>query len=194
MDKAEVILRFKNTFGKTMIAELTSLAKDPRIPLECLHALCYDRSNDQIAFRAAWVLEYIAAHDTARFAPILSQLISLLSKLENRSCQRHFTKILMWITHPKSPDVYQQILHEADKDELVEVVFSWLIDPRTPVAIQVNCLDILHPLSQHADWIPDELEKQIHYLLLNGSPAMQSRGRRVLKKIRRAKNGVGDRY
>lgn len=188
MEKTEVIRLFEPTFGKTMIAELTALARNAEVPVERLHDLCYDRSNDQIAFRSAWVLEYIATHDEKRFSPLLPTFMYGLPQLQNRSCQRHFTKILMWITNPKSPETYRNFLLQADKDNLVEVVFGWLIDPDTPVAVQVNCLDIVLQLAGHADWIPEELEKQTHYLLRTGSPAMQSRGKRVLEKLKKIKN------
>ncbi len=187
MDKQDVIRRFDTTFGKTMIAELTAVANDPAISLEQLHELCYDRSNDQLAFRSAWVLEYIAVNDENRFVLILPALMASLPSLENRSCQRHFTKILMWMTDAKAPASYREFLHTADKDALVEVVFGWLIDPDTPVAVQVNCLDILFHLCSHADWIAEELETQTRHLLQNGSAAMQSRGKRVLKKLKRVR-------
>lgn len=66
----------------------------------------------------------------------------------------------------------------------MEVVFGWLIDPDTPVAVQVNCLDILLNLCSHADWIAEELGTQTRHLLRRGSAAMQSRGKRVLAKLK----------
>lgn len=187
MEKQAIIRRFDTTFGKTMIAELIALAEDPAIPAAQLLELCYDRSNAQIAFRAAWILEYLAVHDESRLLPVLPAFLVRLPEQENRSCQRHFTKILMWITDPKTPESYREFLRTADKDSLVEVVFGWLIDPDTPVAVQVNCLDILFHLCSHADWIAEELETQTRHLLQNGSAAMQSRGKRVLKKLKRVR-------
>lgn len=188
MDKQDLLQRFEPTFGKTMIAELTALASDPDIPTERLLALCYDRSNAQIAFRSAWALEHIAVHSAERLLPILPAFVAGLSRQENRSCQRHFTKILMWITAPKAPQPYREFMQTADKDLLVEVVFGWLIDPDTPVAVQANCLDILLQLCSHAEWIAEELERQTRHLLRDGSAAMQSRGKRVLEKLKRLRN------
>lgn len=188
MDKQKLIARFETTFGKTMIAELTALAEDPAIPVERLLELCYDRSNAQIAFRAAWILEHVAVHDESRLLPSLPVFLARLPQQENRSCQRHFTKILMWITDAKAPASYREFLRTADKDQVVEVVFGWLIDPDTPVAVQVNCLDILLHLCGHAEWIAEELETQTRYLLQNGSAAMQSRGKRVLRRLKRLRS------
>lgn len=187
MEKQAIIRRFDTTFGKTMIAELTAVAQDPSIPVEGLLALCYDQSRPQIAFRSAWVLEHIAVHDEGRFLPLLPRFLADLPHQRNHSCQRHFTKILMWVTDAKTVNSYQEFMITADKDQLVEVVFGWLIDTETPVAVQVNCLDILFHLCHHADWIAEELETQTRHLLQNGSAAMQSRGKRVLKKLKRVR-------
>jgi len=187
MEKQTIIQRFEPTFGKTMIAALTALAQDPDISAEGLLALCYDPPRPQIAFRSAWILEYMAVHDERRFLMLLPQFLAGLPHQENRSCQRHFTKILMRITDPKAPDPYREFMFRANKDELVEVVFGWLIDPDTPVAVQVNCLDILLNLCSHADWIAEELETQTRHLLRRGSAAMQSRGKRVLAQLKELK-------
>lgn len=68
---------------------------------------------------------------------------------------------------------------------LVTAVFEWLIDPSTPVAVLANCMDILYAFSGEFDWIREELGYQLVILMDRGSPALNSRGKRVFKKLNR---------
>ena len=166
--------------------DLRLLGDDPGVPVAELHALCYDTKHPQLAFRAAWLLEYIAVHHPNRFIPVADAFLAQLSNQENRSCQRHFTNILIRLTHPKAHQGYRDALLSADREQLVETVFHWLIDPDTPVAIQANCMEVLLHLSNEFEWIKDELKQQIEFLLRDGSPAIQSRGKKVLAALGRS--------
>lgn len=164
---------------------MVAIAEDTTIPLSLLHELCYDKRDDSVAFRAAWILEYIATHCPTRFTAVFSGFMARLSEQRNPSCQRHFTKILMLITSGKAPEPYRDAYAGIDREQAVETVFSWLIDPGTPVAVQVNCMDILFNMSGEFAWISEELKQQIDFFLRDGSHAVQSRGRKILDKLRK---------
>ena len=146
------------------------------------------KEHPSVAFRAAWVLEEVAYTFPDSFVPYLKPFVAHLHEQQNLSCQRHFTKILMRCTNPKTGIGYRaawQVI--PDREQVVETIFDWLISPRTPVAVQVNCLDVLLHLQAEFDWIKEELQAQVEYLLLDGSAAMQSRGKRVLNKVSKKK-------
>ncbi|SKB45894.1 hypothetical protein SAMN05660226_01442 [Parapedobacter luteus] len=164
---------------------LVALAEDDTLSVETLHDICYDRKHGTIAFRAAWVLEYIATYHPKRFMPVLDTFMSRLPEQQNHSCQRHFTKIVMHITHPNAPTLYQEARSTINGERLVETAFGWLIDPRTPVAVQVNCMDILFNMRNEFEWIADELVQQTTFLMKDGSAAIQSRGKKILATLRR---------
>lgn len=187
MNQPTLFDQFVAKKAKMSMPNLAKLAADPAIPATRWHALCYDQPDASIAFRAAWVLEYIAAHYPQRFMPVFTDFLSRLPAQGNPSCQRHFTKILMMITHPKAPDRYRDTYLCADREHVVETVFGWLIDPQTPVAVQVNCMDILFNMIREFAWITDELKQQTEFFLRDGSAAMQSRGRKILAKLNKIK-------
>ncbi len=110
-------------------------------------------------------------------------LSMLIACKKNRSCQRHFTKIMANVTATKNKVSYSLIVKTDAFEHVVETTFAWLIDEKTPVAVQANCLDILYNLSEQYGWIKDELASQTEFLLRNGSAAMQSRGKRILRKL-----------
>lgn len=184
MDKQTLSTRLTvSTTNKVILPDLVALGGDSHVSATQLHELCYNERNSRLAFRAAWVLEYIAAHHPDRFMPVFGEFVARFPLQQNQSCQRHFTKILMEITQPKAPESYRQAFMQVDRELLVETVFGWLIDTRTPVAVQANCIEILCYLSVEFDWIKDELVPQIRFLMRDGSAAIQSRGRKILHQL-----------
>lgn len=171
------------------VPDLRSLGEDPSVPMAELHDLCYDELKPTLAFRSAWLLEYIAIYHPDRFARMADSFLSKFSSQRNPSCQRHFTNILRRLTHPRAPKPYSGVLQSTDREQLVETIFNWLIDPRTPVAVQANCMDVLLHMSSEFVWVQDELKLQIEFLLRDGSPAIQSRGKKVLEKLSRLRSG-----
>src|SRR5690606_18388588 len=169
------------------VPQLRALGADPLVPIAELHDLCYDEAHPMLAFRAAWLLEYIAVHHPDRFVRVADTFMFRLSDQKNPSCQRHFTNILRRLTHRRAPTLYHAVLQSTDREQLVETIFSWFIDPCTPVAVQANCMDVLLDLSSEFEWIRDELKQQIEFLLRDGSAAIQSRGKKVLEKLARVK-------
>ncbi|MCP2043936.1 hypothetical protein [Pontibacter sp. HSC-36F09] len=170
--------------SKAQVQHLAAQANSGKLPVADLLRLCYTQHKPAVAFRAAWVLEEVAHTYPEQFVPHLPDFVSQLSAQHNLSCQRHFTKILMCCANPKARPIYSTAWSAIPEHEaVVETMFEWLIDPRTPVAVKVNCLDVLAYLQDEFPWIKDELKAQIEFLLKDGSPAMLSRGKRLLKRF-----------
>lgn len=178
MTKVECLPYLKNKIGKKTVQHLAQSACDDVDALNDLIDLSF-YPDPQIAFRATWILEYAFTFNRDSFVVCLPEFLNAYLKQNNNSCRRQYTKILMGLSEKGS-----NYLEEYDLSELVEVTFEWLIDPETPVAVQVNCLDILFNLSNRYDWIEDELKAQIVFLLKDGTAAMQSRGKNLLKKMK----------
>lgn len=134
----------------------------------------------KIAFHAAWVLEYLIYSDPERFKNVYENFLSVYLVQKNLSCQRHFTKILMLLTE----SLNRHLLETIDLEKLTERTFELLIDPLTPVAVKANCMDILFNMREVFPWITEELKEQVIFLLKNGTPAIQSRGKHILKRLK----------
>ncbi|QIH33927.1 hypothetical protein [Sphingobacterium sp. DR205] len=132
-----------------------------------------------LSFRAAWVFETIVLKDTALLQGLLPQFFENLKKQKNWSCLRSYSKILMYLTSKKNKSYY---LDKKTEEALIEYAFQWLIDQQCPVAVLVNCLDILNNLSKKHTWIKEELFAQISYFQkIKPSPALLSRTKRILQ-------------
>lgn len=188
MTANELFKTLSATLGKVQVQELAAQAEAGQLKMHDLLSLSFQKEHPSVAFRAAWVLEEVVYTFPDSFVPYLPEFIERLPEQQNLSCQRHFSKILMRCTDPKTGISFRTAWQAIpDREQVVETIFDWLISPRTPVAVQVNCLDVLLHLQAEFDWIKEELKAQVEYLLRDGSAAMQSRGRKVLKKVSRKK-------
>jgi len=174
--------------SKNRVAELVLEEKNKLLDIQQLYSLCY-HPEQTLAFRASWILETIVLTHPEQLLPVIDKFLSDFPKQKNPSCQRHFTKILMCIQDNNASPLIKEALAQADREVLVSTVFDWLIDPDTPLAVLANCMDILYGFSEEFDWIQEALTYQLTQLMDRGSPALNSRGKRIFQKINRKSSG-----
>lgn len=179
MDRDKLLNRLSKTLSK---ADAVKIALDKGCMPGNLISLSLYPQNE-IAFRASWVLEQFLYYRWDDLFPFIPDFIAGYLIQTNRSCQRHFTKIMMYLTDAGSSTEINPLIREY-QEQIIEVTFDWLIDPQTPVAVKVNCMDILLHFGKEHAWITDELRSQVQFLLKDGSAAVQSRGKRILKKLK----------
>ena len=89
----------------------------------------------------------------------------------------------MHATSPKAPKSIKHKLAVLNIELLIEQLFDWMIDTEVKIAVKVFSAEALYNLRQQHDWIKDELRNQLEFLMRNGSPAIQTRGRKLLKGL-----------
>lgn len=183
MKKEELIKQVEATLGKAKVTQLAAIALENQSLVKDLIDLSF-YPDKVIAFRMSWILEnvFFAFHQS--FYPHLNYFLEKYPLQTNESCRRHFTKMMMEISF------FEVALQARDWSAVIESTFSWLTEPGAPVAVQANCIDILYELRNEDDWIADELESQIEFLLRDGTAAIQSRGKRVLTKLKEANKTI----
>lgn len=155
-------------------------------PLDELFILSLQTKDKQIAFRAAWIIETIFLKEPHYFKNYTQHVITAYIQTENWSCLRSYTKLIMWILSAKNKFIAPE--HDQRK-VILEKTFTCLLDLNCPIAVKVNCFDILFHLKNDEDWIQEELTTQLHLCISeNPTPAIKSRGNRILKKLKRITN------
>jgi len=136
--------------------------------------------DKKIAFRAAWVFETIVLKNTALLKSVLPQFLDNLKKQKNWSCLRSYTKVLLFLTSKKNKEY---TLGNEAEEQIIEYSFQWMIDPPCPVAVLVNCLDVLNNLRKKHFWVQEELQAQINYFQrTKPSPALMSRTNKIMQQ------------
>jgi len=175
----ELIKQISATIGKVKVLELSAILKKQDFALRDLIDLTFHPDKD-IAFRAAWILENLFLENPECYKQDLPYLISRVPDVEHFSCQRHYAKILTHITAKKPPMLISNQLKEIDLELVVEKCFDWMIDPKIKVAVKVFSSEVLFNLKDRYPWIKEELADQLQFLMRNGSPGIQSRGKKLL--------------
>jgi hypothetical protein len=179
INKETLIKQISNTMGKVKVLELSRILREEQFALRDLINLTF-YADKNIAFRAAWILENVFLQNPGIYEPDLEYLLTRIKDVKYASCQRHYAKILMHITDKKASIIIQQLLQRLDLEPTVEKCFDWMIDPKVKVAVKVFASEALFNLSNRYPWIKEELANQIKFLMRNGTPAIQSRGRKLL--------------
>lgn len=142
-------------------------------------ALAQQTADYRLAFRAAWTLEHIFLDQPSLLIEYREKIVALFYSTTNESSLRSFSKLIIKILSP--PD--QQTTTD-EQEKIIEKAFQLIEQEVCPVALLVNCWDILYLLSATEHWIRQELKLHItFYLEKNATPASKSRGFRILKKL-----------
>jgi len=134
----------------------------------------------QVGFRAAWALEKAYFEEPEAFRPYLPRFLNDFLRTENRSVQRSYGKMLAHILKegllsPTPPE----------KEAIVAVCFDRLIDPGTPIAVQIWCMTILEYLSPLEAWADEALRDILRERSTSDSPGLRNRSGKFLRKIGR---------
>lgn len=182
MDKEELIARLDAPMKFQMVANSTAIIEGSDLDIRDLLAISFHKKKE-IAFRAAWMLEYMVTYRPFEFYPHIETFLSLLPKQTNLSAMRHYAKIVSLMTERKSSLMYKEALSRTDLNPVIEALFTWLVGTKTPVAVKVHCMQSLANLSSNYDWIKEELLETVEYLMGVESIAFFARAKMVKKQL-----------
>ena len=149
------------------------------IPMEKLLEFSLLKSEPKVAFRASWALEHILLKNPTYFDALYKVLILNYQEIRNWSALRSYTKLITFIVGNKN-----YVVNAKQHEIIVEKTFGLLEQKECPIAVKVNCFDILYHLIEKYPWIKNELILIIQFNLeKQNSPALNSRGNYLLKRI-----------
>jgi hypothetical protein len=176
MNQPQLFSLLSRPMTKTEILKAASMASNREYSVQDLLAFtCH--VNSDVAYRASWILEQLILHEHEQIIPGLPDFLNRFPAQINPGCRRHLAKIMVLLME-------HEMLKDLDKESIVEAAFDWLMNPDTPVSVKAHCLDLLFLLSKEIAWIAAELKIQTEFLMDEGSPAILSRGRKVLRLLR----------
>lgn len=171
------------TLTKKKVLKLTEIVKQD-LPVKDLLEITFD-ADQQIGFRAAWILENLLLRNPSTIQENFDKLLFRFPQITNPSCKRHYVKILMHLTSPKANPAIKNKTATANLETVIETCFDWLIDPKVAIAVKAFCCEVLFNLRNRYGWIADELAREIEFLMKNGSPGIQAKGKRILKELQK---------
>ena len=178
----QFVKQISATIGKSKVIELTKIIKEQNFPLHDLVDITF-HPDKNIAFRASWILENVLLVDIENHMPHIDYLTKRFVDVNYPSCQRHYGNIIMRLTSTKAPKSIQAAVQNIDFDPVIEHLFEWLIDEKVKIAVKSCAAEALFNLRSQYPWIREELMEQLQYLMRDGTAAIQSRGKKLLKQL-----------
>ncbi|WP_029278550.1 hypothetical protein [Pedobacter borealis] len=172
----------KTTLQKSKVEKLAAIASEDTFSVKDLIDLSFYH-DEQIGFRAAWILENVFAQHQERFLPHVFYFLEKFPQQHNLSALRHYVKILAFMTKKNAAMEIKKILAGYDTDHLVAVVFAWLIDEKIPVAVKSHCLNILANLNAKHNWIKEELLQTMDFLVDKESIGFFAKVKQIRKQL-----------
>jgi hypothetical protein len=127
--------------------------------------------------RSAWALSYVIDSHPSLIQPYLAQTIDLLNAgKQPDAVPRNILRILQKIEVP-----------EYLQGKLMDICFTFVQEPGTPIAIKAFSLTVLHNLSKQYPEILSELQTVIRERLPYETAAFHSRARKILSDKRRGR-------
>ncbi|HWZ36575.1 MAG TPA: hypothetical protein VNW51_10465 [Mucilaginibacter sp.] len=182
MDQQKLIERIKETIGKLKVLELSNILKKEQFDLRELIQITHHK-KEAIAFRAAWILENLYLQQPEIYVSHVEDIFGAMPAIKWPGVKRHYAKIVMYTTSPKAPKAINDKLAGLDMEPVIERLFDWIIDADVKIAVKVSAAEALYNLRMQHEWIKDELCNQLEFLMRDGSAAIQSRGKKLLKGL-----------
>jgi len=179
ISKDELIKQISTALGKLRVLKLGQILSEQQFALRDLIDVTF-YPDKVIAFRASWILENVLLAHPLKYEADLEYWLSRFKEVKYPGPQRHYAKLLMHLTDPGMLPAITAKLQTLDLEPAVEQCFDWMIDPKVKIAVKVFASEALFNLRQRYPWVAEELENQIRFLMRNGSPAIQSRGKKLL--------------
>lgn len=157
---------------EAMLLYVKSIAQDTK-SIKKLIKYTYDKTSKDTS-RGAWALAHIDQINSGILSDYHVIMIQCIEKSTNEGLIRNTLKIF---EHKRLKGIVE--------DTLVDICFRYLSEYHWSVAIKVYAMTILY----HASLTYPELEKELQDLIENQMPysskAFQSRGNKILNKIKK---------
>lgn len=198
--KDELTTRLGTSMGAKMVKVISEIAdkrnfynnSEGNFTVKDVIELTFHRRKD-LAFRAAWMLEYIFLNYYC-LGDHLEDFLSRFPVQKHPGPMRHYGKILAFLTSKQAKGLHPGQLEKIDFEPLISLMFDWLIDEQVMVATKVQAMQALANLATRYPWVKDELLETIIHLEDLESVAFFGRAKQVKKQLKKIKVENNDHF
>ncbi len=132
--------------------------------------------DEKLSQRAAWVMSHCADTVPKLIVPHIGAMMTVFETTPHVAVRRNITRVLQLVDIP-----------EIHQGKLVNICFDVLLNPKAANAVRVFSMSILYNITLQQPELRDELRIVIEDMLPHGTPAIKSRGKRILKAMNKRK-------
>ena len=178
----QIVKQLTTSMGKPTVVEISKKLKEQDFPFRDVIDLTF-HPDKQVAFRMAWLMDTMYYDDPLFYLDDIPYLLQQVPNINYPASKRHYSRIALNLTSPKAPKAIQDMLASIDLEPVVEHFFDWMIDPKVKVAVKVFVAETIFNLRDRYPWVSEELANQIQYMMRDGTAAIQSTGKKLLKGL-----------
>lgn len=157
--------------SKENILSLARMFINGRLKLTS-HINLLEDQNPAISFRFIWLLEHVALQKPDLVYQHLAYIYSLRNQLRYPGYKRGFSKLIAVCGFP-----------EELEGELVELMFSYLNDSNSDIAVKVFSMQALANICNKYPELSQELISSIENQYEHGTAAFKSRANKLVPKL-----------
>lgn len=124
-----------------------------------------------IRMRSADVIEKVSSKHPEYLQPFKSRLVNKVSKIDQQEVQWHVAQIFSYIS-----------ISKKERDKIIKILLSYIKTTDSNI-VKVFCMQTLAKFASKDEQIKPKIIKKIKEMIKFGSPAIQSRGKKLLNKL-----------
>ena len=133
-----------------------------------------------IAQKASRLLETMLLKFPENYSEDIGYLVEHIADVKCDTCKKHYAKIIMHITSPDVSKAVRTEVKEINFDQVTELLFAWLKDPKMLTRVRASAAEALFNLRHRYPWIAEGLSKQLEAIMPKASPMLLARANYIL--------------
>jgi hypothetical protein len=124
-----------------------------------------------IRMRSADAIEKVSAKRPEYLRPFKSKLINQISKIEQQEVRWHVAQMFSYIK-----------INKTERDKIIKILSSYIVTDESKI-VKTFSMQTLADLAEKDEQIKPKIINLIKGMIKNGSPAIISRGKKLLKQL-----------
>jgi len=129
--------------------------------------------DPRIRMRSADVLEKVSSKHPECLQPFKTRLINEISRIEQQEVRWHVAQMFSYLE-----------VDESERDKIIEILFSYIDGPGKSKIVKTFSMQTLADFAEKDEDLRPRIIRKLEETINTGSPAMVSRGKKLIKKLK----------
>ena len=148
------------------------ILKDPQLFPEVFEGMF---SNDPvIRMRSSDAIEKVSREHPEYLQTFKNRLIDKISKIEQKEVRWHVAQMFSYLE-----------VNEQAKNQIIHILYNWIDRDKSKI-VKVNSMQTITDFAEKDNQLKVEVIHKLEEIMKTGSPAMISRSKKLLKKLKRS--------
>lgn len=129
--------------------------------------------DPRVRMRSADALEKVSSNHPEYLQPFKTRLINEIAKIKQQEVRWHVAQMFSYLE-----------INKKERDKIIEILFSYIDGPGKSKIVKTFSMQTLADLAEKDEDIRPQIIRKLEEIMKTGSPAMVSRGKKLIKKLK----------